>query len=290
MQASWGQSEAIECNERIARWHILCLRELQEESGTNADMHIDNAELGRCFVTLRQLYNDRREETRQDVPSVNEPEFRAYMLIYDLAQKSTAILTSELPSAILDDPLVKIAFELHRAAQRNFDSQKEGSKFNAELGMNMITRFLKLLKQPNVPFLFSALVEVRLREMRRSALRALKINYLPLKSDPVLYGQNGQKEYRMVLLEQLNKFLGCEEQETDEPAFDDVDPVPRTREQEACDIARRFGVEIYEEGGAPVGVLINRGTAFNGEWKDILTLGNANVQTMRTRRIPGDGS
>ncbi len=45
MQSSWGHAEAIATYERIARWHILCLRELQEESGTNTDMHIDNAEL-----------------------------------------------------------------------------------------------------------------------------------------------------------------------------------------------------------------------------------------------------
>jgi hypothetical protein len=48
MQSSWGQMEAIESFERIARWHILCLRELQEETGMNTDMHIDSAELGRC--------------------------------------------------------------------------------------------------------------------------------------------------------------------------------------------------------------------------------------------------
>lgn len=48
MQSSWGQDEAIASFERIARWHILCLRELQEETGMNADMHIDSAELGRC--------------------------------------------------------------------------------------------------------------------------------------------------------------------------------------------------------------------------------------------------
>lgn len=48
MQSSWGHEEAIESFERIARWHILCLRELQEEEGTNNDMHIDSAELGRC--------------------------------------------------------------------------------------------------------------------------------------------------------------------------------------------------------------------------------------------------
>ena len=48
MQSSWGHVEAIASFERIARWHILCLRELQEETGTNSDMHIDSAELGRC--------------------------------------------------------------------------------------------------------------------------------------------------------------------------------------------------------------------------------------------------
>lgn len=48
MQSSWGHEEAIGSFERIARWHIVCLRELQEETGTNTDMHIDSAELGRC--------------------------------------------------------------------------------------------------------------------------------------------------------------------------------------------------------------------------------------------------
>jgi hypothetical protein len=48
MQSTWGHLEAIASFERIARWHILCLRELQEETGFNSDMHIDSAELGRC--------------------------------------------------------------------------------------------------------------------------------------------------------------------------------------------------------------------------------------------------
>lgn len=51
MQSSWGHEEAIASFERIARWHILCLRELQEETGTNSDMHIDSAELGRCELS-----------------------------------------------------------------------------------------------------------------------------------------------------------------------------------------------------------------------------------------------
>ena len=48
MQSTWGHEEAIATFERIARWHILCLRELQEETGKSKDLHIDSAELGRC--------------------------------------------------------------------------------------------------------------------------------------------------------------------------------------------------------------------------------------------------
>ncbi len=58
MQSSWGHDESIGTFERIARWHILCLRELQEESGMNKDMHIDSAELGRCqflFLSVQSI-------------------------------------------------------------------------------------------------------------------------------------------------------------------------------------------------------------------------------------------
>lgn len=56
MQSSWGHDEAIASTERIARWHILCLRELQEETGKNTDMHIDSAELGRCGLCLTVIH------------------------------------------------------------------------------------------------------------------------------------------------------------------------------------------------------------------------------------------
>ncbi|WVQ99863.1 hypothetical protein IAU59_007006 [Kwoniella sp. CBS 9459] len=264
MQSSWGHEEAIASFERIARWHILCLRELQEESGTNTDMHIDSAELGRCFTSLRQQYNDRREELGVENPCPNEPEFRAYMLIYDLTSKSVSIPTSELPSFILDHPLVKLAWELRRAAQRNFDSQKEGSKGNAELGMNLINRFVKLLKNQRVPYLLSCLLEIRLREMRRSAVRALTRIYPRLKQDPIRVNEMGEVvERRMVLVKTLDKILGCEEQEQEESAWDDIDPVSRDPDQEAVDISRKFGLDVYEDVNGPVGVLINLGAPYN---------------------------
>ncbi|KAL7423449.1 actin cytoskeleton and mitosis protein [Cryptotrichosporon argae] len=264
MQSSWGHVEAVASFERVARWHVLCLRELQEETGNNVDMHIDAAELGRCFTSLRQQYNDRREETGLDVPCPNEPEFRAYMLIFDLANKSTSIPTSELPAAILDHPLVRLAWALRAAAQRNFDSQKEGSKLNAELGLNMVARYVRLLRGARVPFLFACLAEVRLREMRRSALRALTRTYPRLKADPIRRNERGDVvERRMVLLPTLARLLGCEQQEDVEPAWDDVEPVSTRPEDEAAAVARRFGLEVYEDETGPAGAMIHLGAPYN---------------------------
>jgi len=248
----------------------------------NTDMHIDSAELGRCeslswekgneidgrtgFTSLRQQYNDRREETGLELPCPNEPEFRAYMLIFDLTSKSVSIPTAELPTIILDHPLVKLAWSLRQAAQRNFDSQKEGSKLNAELGMNAINRYLRILRDGNLPFLFACLVEIRLREMRRSALRAMTRTYPRLKGEPVRLNEMGEVvERKMVLVETLAGLLGCEEQEEDESAWDDVPNGDRRRETEVVRIARKFDLEVYEDETGPVGVVINLASPFNGE-------------------------
>ncbi|KAL1408742.1 actin cytoskeleton and mitosis protein [Vanrija albida] len=265
MQSSWGHDEAIATFERIARWHILCLRELQEETGTNTDMHIDSAELGRCFTSLRQQYNDRREELGVDTPCPNEPEFRAYMLIFDLANKSVSIPTAELPAAILDHPLVKLAWQIRQTAQRNFDMQKEGSKLNAELGANLLTRFVRLLKQGKVPYLLSCLVEIRLRDIRRSALRALTRTYPRLKAEPIRYSDSGEVlERRMVLFDTLDTLLGAEEQEDDGPAWDDIEPVSKNPDDESAAIVERFGIEVFQDvETGPVGALVNLAARFN---------------------------
>ncbi|RXK40216.1 hypothetical protein M231_02490 [Tremella mesenterica] len=264
MQSSWGHEEAINSYERIARWHILCLRELQEETGTNTDMHIDSAELGRCFTSLRQQYNDRREETGLEMPCPNEPEFRAYMLIFDLAHKSVSIPIAELPQVILDHPLVKIAWNIRNTAQRNFDSQKEGSKLNAELGSNLITQYVRLLKDKRVPFLLACLVEIRLREMRRSALRSLNRTYPRLRTEPIRVNEAGEVvERKMVLISTLEQLLGCEEQESEDSAWDDVERGDGKPSTEVVEIVQRFGLEVYNGPQGPIGALINSGAPFN---------------------------
>lgn len=192
------------------------------------------------------------------------------MLVYDLTSKSISIPTSELPSSILSHPLVKIAWEIRRSAQRNFDSQKEGSKHNAELGMNNIRRFIKLLSSPKVPYLLACLVEIRLREMRRSALRAMTRAYPRLKTEPIRVNEKGEiVERRMVLIETLNKILGCLTPDSTPSAWDDV-PLQSSAEfnadSESEAICRRFNIPLFppdNESGGKRGALINLGTPFD---------------------------
>ena len=188
------------------------------------------------------------------------------MLIFNLADKSVAIPTSELPSCIIDHPLVRLAWEIRRTAQRNFDSQKEGSKANAELGSNMINLFVRLLRQPTVPYLLSCLVEVRLREMRRSAMRALTRTYPRLRTEPLRYNEQGEVvERKMMLIQTLETVLGCEEQENEETAYDDVDPVSTSQGEESVNVVSAFELELFPRVGEAMGSLINLGSAFNGQ-------------------------
>jgi hypothetical protein len=218
-----------------------------------------------------------REEAGVDMPCPNEPEFRAYMLIFDLTQRGTATACAEVPAVILDHPNVKLAWRLRRTAQRNFDSQKEGSKQNAEYGSNLITAYIRLLKTAQVPFLLSCLAEIRLRELRRSALRAMQMSYLRPKDADI--------SRTAIPLGTLASILGCEEQENEPSAWEDVVDVVKDPEAEAASVAQAFGLQIHMENGKPSGVYMARSLPFNGEY----TCGPAHVQTTMMRLIRAAG-
>lgn len=104
--------------------------------------------------------------------------------------------------------------------------------------------------------------------MRRSALRALTRTYPRLRTEPIRYGENGQVvERKMVLIKDLVDILGCEEQEDEPSAWDgeDVMDVSKRPEDEAVNIVKTFGFEVYADETGVVGALINQGALFNGE-------------------------
>lgn len=68
----------------------------------------------------------------------------------------------------------------------------------------------------------------------------------------------------MVQLGTLANLLGCEEQEKKPSAWEDVDEVVEGPEEEAAEVVKRFGLEVYEEDGVPVGVVLNKAAYFDG--------------------------
>jgi len=114
---------AIECYERIARFHILSLHQLAvpEKPYDKYDWYQEREQLDRTLLSLMQYYDDNR--TRVDCK--NEPEFRAYCIIFQI-QDPTPDLEERVncwDDKIKTHPRVRTALDLYNAACNTLDSQ-----------------------------------------------------------------------------------------------------------------------------------------------------------------------
>ena len=114
---------AIECYERIARFHILSLHQLAvpEKPYDKYDWYQEREQLDRTLLSLMQYYDDNR--TR--VNCKNEPEFRAYCIIFQI-QDPTPDLEERVncwDDKIKSHPRVRTALDLYNAACNILDSQ-----------------------------------------------------------------------------------------------------------------------------------------------------------------------
>ncbi|GAB7342668.1 hypothetical protein MBLNU457_g0823t1 [Dothideomycetes sp. NU457] len=114
---------AIECYERIARFHILSLHQLAvpEKPYDKYDWYQEREQLDRTLLSLMQYYDDNR--TRVDCK--NEPEFRAYCIVFQI-QDPTPDLEERVncwDEKIKTHPRVRTALDLYNAACNTLDSQ-----------------------------------------------------------------------------------------------------------------------------------------------------------------------
>jgi hypothetical protein len=202
---------------------------------------------GSALISLIELYEDQRLDGHD---SQNEPEFRAYQLLSHLHDQEVARSILALPAHIFNHPLVQIVFDLRALAQRNFDTQKVGSKSNAEISLNFFTRFFKRIRNPDVPFLIACLAHNKLGEVRRAGVRALMRSYARVQ--PANIGTSGMKT-KVMTIEVFREMMGC------------VD------DDEALGLAVTLDVTpVWEDGrvqgeGMPMGFLISAGADYNGE-------------------------
>jgi hypothetical protein len=159
----------------------------------------------------------------------------------------------DLPHEIFSHPQLQLAFTFRSLAQRNFDTQKVGSKYNAEISLNFFSQYFKRVKKRDVPFLIACLAHTKFGDVRRAGTRALMRAYPAPPQGVVLREGEDSSSMRAMPVAVFAKLMGCQD------------------ESEAMAIADALAVEPYYPRGipgfdpnVPLGFLVNTSADFDG--------------------------
>ncbi|OQO03650.1 hypothetical protein B0A48_10315 [Cryoendolithus antarcticus] len=169
-----GLRIAIDCYERIARFHILSLHQLAlpEPPYDKYDWQQEREQLDRTLLSLVQYYDD----SRGKVELVNEAEFRSYLIIFQL-QDPIPDLEDRVQTwspHIVQHPRVRKALRLYAAACNTKDLQgplKPGSAH--VIAQQDWQRFWTLLQSPRTSYLTACVAEIYFNMIRSMALQGL---------------------------------------------------------------------------------------------------------------------
>ncbi|KAF2231928.1 hypothetical protein EV356DRAFT_451069, partial [Viridothelium virens] len=162
---------AIDCYERIARFHILSLHQLAQSDKPydTYDAYQEREQLDRTFLSLMQYYDDNRHIYQ----APNEAEFRAYCILFQIQDPDLDFgdTLQALPSNISQDPRVRTAFELYVAAANVRVSQNV-----LKLRRSCLTveanwaRFWSLVQSTSTSYLMGCVAEIYFTVIRKTAL------------------------------------------------------------------------------------------------------------------------
>lgn len=166
---------AVDCFERIARFHILSLHQLSNPGNLGAehfDAHQEREQLNNTLLSLMYYYDDHRE--RQSFE--NEAEFRAYCIILEVQSQQPDLedRMQAWPQTLLKDARIRVAFELYAAAGNTLDDQgplKPQTAFDIAQG-NPVA-FWHVLGSKAVTYLMACVAEIYFGQIRFMALQGL---------------------------------------------------------------------------------------------------------------------
>ena len=167
---------AIECFERIARFHILSLHQLSS-AGSGADSgdfdpYQEREQLNNTLLSLQYYYDD----SRHKLFAPNEAEFRAYGILFEVQDQRPDIedRLQGLPKGVLRDRRVQTALKLHAAAGNISDEQgplRPRTQFSTAQANS--GGFWILVQSNAVSYLMACVAEVYFNLVRRTALEAI---------------------------------------------------------------------------------------------------------------------
>ncbi|CCK68173.1 Sac3p KNAG_0A05060 [Huiozyma naganishii CBS 8797] len=175
---NYAGPEAIDCNERIVRVHLLILH-IMVKTNSEFSLQQELEQLHKSLITLAEIYDDVRANGGS---CPNEAEFRAYGLLSKMRDPQYDQTIQELPTEIFQDHLVQLALCFRKiVSNSNF---KERGYIRTENCLNFYLRFFQLITSPKVPFLMSAFLQTYLGEIRFYTVKALA-NSLNKKHKPI---------------------------------------------------------------------------------------------------------
>ncbi|KAK0265408.1 actin cytoskeleton and mitosis protein [Friedmanniomyces endolithicus] len=165
---------AIDCYERIARFHILSLHQLavHPRPYDNYDAQQEREQLDRTLLSLMQYYDDSHGQI--DLP--NESEFRAYCVIFQLQDPIPDMedRAQTWPRHIMKDGKVRKALELYAAACNTADAQGPlKPRANHLIAQQDFKRFWTLVDSKQVSYLMACVAEIYFNLVRRTTLNAI---------------------------------------------------------------------------------------------------------------------
>ncbi|KAL8972640.1 MAG: hypothetical protein Q9197_002686 [Variospora fuerteventurae] len=237
---------AISCFERIARFHILSLHQLAKasENSVDFDAYQEREQLNNTLLSLIYYYDD----SRHKLISPNEPEFRAYCIIFEIQDQRPDLedRAQNWPPEILRHTQVQTALKLYAAAANSSDAQGplRPQAPNAIAQANSL-RFFDIVQSPAVPYLMACVAEIYFNKVRRTALDTIWRVY------KVKRGGKGKVEDWM--LSDVAHALG----------FDDEDEAQTYCEDHGLTVSEKENGEAYVDLGSVIDANANRKQAFS---------------------------
>ncbi|CAI5756626.1 unnamed protein product [Candida verbasci] len=170
--------EAVDCNERIVRIHLLCLH-LMSGSDVEYSQQQELEQFNKSLQTLMEIYTDVRNNGGE---CPNEAEFRAYHLLSHLKDPELERQIQNLPDHIYNNSNIQVALRFRNLINQN-NTVERGVK-NLIGCLDYYVEFFELLYGDDTPLLMACLLETQFSEIRFYALKAMSRAY-HTKSKPL---------------------------------------------------------------------------------------------------------
>jgi len=159
--------EAIDCHERIARYHILCLHALCDYPNFSEQQEME--QLRKVLQSLMEFYMDTKKSP-SPLSLPNETEFRAYFALVFLRDPDVSQQLQTLPSDVFFSSPMMRSLRLRSWAQLSNDKYVQN---NAEAAPSSFVRLFKEVRT-STTYLEACILETWFGSIRTSALKALR--------------------------------------------------------------------------------------------------------------------